>query len=45
MTIVLNHTIVPVGDKQRGARLLAGLLGLEVGVPPGRSSRSGSTTT
>jgi catechol 2,3-dioxygenase-like lactoylglutathione lyase family enzyme len=35
MTIVLNHTIVPVGDKQRGARLLADLLGLEVGAPAG----------
>jgi catechol 2,3-dioxygenase-like lactoylglutathione lyase family enzyme len=35
MTIVLNHTIVPVGDKQRGARLLAGLLGLEVGAAAG----------
>jgi catechol 2,3-dioxygenase-like lactoylglutathione lyase family enzyme len=35
MTIVLNHTIVPVGDRQRGARLLAELLGLEVGAPAG----------
>ena len=35
MTIVLNHTIVPVGDKQRGAELLAGLLGLAVGAPAG----------
>jgi catechol 2,3-dioxygenase-like lactoylglutathione lyase family enzyme len=35
MTIVLNHTIVPVGDKQRGARLLADLLGLPVGSPAG----------
>jgi catechol 2,3-dioxygenase-like lactoylglutathione lyase family enzyme len=35
MTIVLNHTIVPVGDRQRGARLLAGLLGLPVGEPAG----------
>jgi catechol 2,3-dioxygenase-like lactoylglutathione lyase family enzyme len=35
MTIVLNHTIVPVGDKQRGARLLADLLGLEVGAAAG----------
>ncbi|GAB3846845.1 VOC family protein [Dactylosporangium cerinum] len=33
--IVLNHTIVPVGDRHRGARLLAGLLGLEVGAPAG----------
>jgi catechol 2,3-dioxygenase-like lactoylglutathione lyase family enzyme len=35
MTIVLNHTIVPVGDRQRAARLLADLLGLEVGAPAG----------
>lgn len=35
MTIVLNHTIVSVGDKQRGARLLADLLGLEAGSPAG----------
>jgi catechol 2,3-dioxygenase-like lactoylglutathione lyase family enzyme len=35
VTIVLNHTIVPVGDKQRGARLLADLLGLAVGAPAG----------
>jgi catechol 2,3-dioxygenase-like lactoylglutathione lyase family enzyme len=35
MTIVLNHTIVPVGDKQRGAQLLADLLGLPVGSPAG----------
>jgi catechol 2,3-dioxygenase-like lactoylglutathione lyase family enzyme len=33
--IVLNHTIVPVGDRHRGARLLAGLLGLEVGAAAG----------
>ena len=26
MTIVLNHTIVPVADKRRGAELLAALL-------------------
>lgn len=31
MTIVLNHTIVPVGDKDRGARFLADLLGVAVG--------------
>jgi catechol 2,3-dioxygenase-like lactoylglutathione lyase family enzyme len=35
MTIVLNHTIVPVADRQRGARLLADLLGLRVGAPAG----------
>jgi catechol 2,3-dioxygenase-like lactoylglutathione lyase family enzyme len=35
MTIVLNHTIVPVADKHRGARLLADLLGLTVGDPAG----------
>ncbi|WP_326999854.1 VOC family protein [Dactylosporangium sp. NBC_01737] len=35
MTIVLNHTIVPVGDRHRGARLLAGLLGVEAGDPAG----------
>lgn len=35
MSIVLNHTIVPVGDKHRGARFLADLLGLEVGPPAG----------
>jgi catechol 2,3-dioxygenase-like lactoylglutathione lyase family enzyme len=35
MTIVLNHTIVPVGDRHRGARLLAGLLGVPVGDPAG----------
>jgi len=35
MTIVLNHTIVPVGDKARGARFLAELLGLEVGEQAG----------
>ncbi len=35
MTVVLNHTIVPVGDKQRGAELLASLLGVEVGAPAG----------
>lgn len=31
MTIVLNHTIVAVGDKLRGARFLADLLGVDVG--------------
>ena len=35
MTIVLNHTIVAVSDKERGARLLADLLGLAVGRPAG----------
>ena len=29
MSIVLNHTIVPVADKTRGAALLAALLGLQ----------------
>jgi catechol 2,3-dioxygenase-like lactoylglutathione lyase family enzyme len=35
MTVVLNHTIVAVSDKERGARLLAGLLGVEAGEPTG----------
>jgi hypothetical protein len=35
MTIVLNHTVVPVGDRRRGAQLLAGLLGVEAGEPVG----------
>jgi catechol 2,3-dioxygenase-like lactoylglutathione lyase family enzyme len=35
MTIVLNHTVVPVADKDRGARLLAALLGVEAGEPTG----------
>ena len=35
MTVVLNHTIVPVADKERSARLLAGLLDLRVGKPAG----------
>ena len=35
MTIILNHTIVPVGDAQRGAQFLAGLLGLPVSPPAG----------
>jgi catechol 2,3-dioxygenase-like lactoylglutathione lyase family enzyme len=35
MTIRLDHTIVPVTDKHRGARLLADLLGLRIGAPAG----------
>ena len=35
MTVVLNHTIVPVTDKLRGAQVLADLLGVEVGAPAG----------
>jgi catechol 2,3-dioxygenase-like lactoylglutathione lyase family enzyme len=35
MTVILNHTIVPVGDKQRGARFLADLLGIQVGEQAG----------
>jgi catechol 2,3-dioxygenase-like lactoylglutathione lyase family enzyme len=35
MTIVLNHTIVPVSDKARGAQVLAALLGVEVAAPAG----------
>ncbi|HEX3812022.1 MAG TPA: hypothetical protein VHX59_04195 [Mycobacteriales bacterium] len=35
MTIVLNHTIVPVADRRRGAELLAALLGLTAGAPVG----------
>jgi catechol 2,3-dioxygenase-like lactoylglutathione lyase family enzyme len=35
MSIVLNHTIVPVADKQRGAQLLAELLGVETGTQLG----------
>ncbi|CAJ59213.1 MULTISPECIES: VOC family protein [Frankia] len=35
MTVVLNHTIVPVADKERSARLLAALLGVEAGEPAG----------
>jgi hypothetical protein len=27
MTVILNHTIVPVADKHRAARLFADLLG------------------
>lgn len=30
MSIVLNHTIVPVADRRAGARFFAGLLGLRV---------------
>jgi len=35
MTIILNHTIVAVGDKCRGARFLAELLGVEAGAVTG----------
>src|SRR5438552_4065765 len=35
MTIVLNHTIVAVSDKQRGADFLAALLGVEASAPAG----------
>jgi catechol 2,3-dioxygenase-like lactoylglutathione lyase family enzyme len=35
MTIVLDHTIVPVADKHRGARLLAELIGVKPGQPTG----------
>jgi hypothetical protein len=35
MTIVLDHTIVPVADKQRSARLLGELIGAEPGPPAG----------
>jgi catechol 2,3-dioxygenase-like lactoylglutathione lyase family enzyme len=35
MTVILDHTIVPVTDKQRGAQLLAGLLGVPVREPAG----------
>jgi catechol 2,3-dioxygenase-like lactoylglutathione lyase family enzyme len=35
VTIILNHTIVPVGDKHRGAQFLADLLGLTTGAPAG----------
>jgi hypothetical protein len=44
MTAVLNHTIVPVSDKLRGAQVLADLLGLEVGAPSGRSSTTPHST-
>jgi DNA-binding MarR family transcriptional regulator len=33
--IVLNHTIVPIGDKHRGARFLADLLGVALDAPTG----------
>jgi catechol 2,3-dioxygenase-like lactoylglutathione lyase family enzyme len=35
MTIVLDHTIVAVADKQRSARLLADLIGGDPGAPMG----------
>jgi catechol 2,3-dioxygenase-like lactoylglutathione lyase family enzyme len=35
MTIVLNHTIVPVTDRRASARFFADLLGLEVAEPAG----------
>jgi len=35
MSIVLNHTIVPVGDRYRAARFLADLLGVGVAPPAG----------
>ena len=35
MTVVLNHTIVPVADKLRGAQVLADLLGVAVGPQAG----------
>jgi catechol 2,3-dioxygenase-like lactoylglutathione lyase family enzyme len=35
MTVVLNHTIVPVADQERSARLLADLLNVRVGAPAG----------
>ena len=35
MTIILNHTIVAVGDKFRGTRFLADLLGVEAGAQTG----------
>jgi len=35
MSIVLNHTIVPVADKERGAAFLAELLGVAIGAPAG----------
>ena len=35
MTIVLNHTIVPVADKHRGARLFADLLGADTTMESG----------
>jgi catechol 2,3-dioxygenase-like lactoylglutathione lyase family enzyme len=35
MTIVLNHTIVPVADRHAGAAFLAELLGVTVEAPAG----------
>ena len=35
MSVVLNHTVVPVADKRVGARFLADLLGLRVGAEAG----------
>ena len=35
MTVVLNHTIVPVSDKLRGAQVFAALLGVEAGEQTG----------
>ena len=35
MTVVLNHTIVPVADKHAGAAFLADLLGVAAGAPAG----------
>jgi catechol 2,3-dioxygenase-like lactoylglutathione lyase family enzyme len=35
MSVVLNHTIVPVADKSAGARFFADLLGLHIREEPG----------
>jgi catechol 2,3-dioxygenase-like lactoylglutathione lyase family enzyme len=35
MTVILNHTIVPVGDSRRAAGLLADLIGGAVSPPAG----------
>lgn len=35
MTVVLDHTIVPVSDRERGARFLAELLGVSESAPAG----------
>lgn len=35
MTIVLDHTIVPVADKRRSAHLFADLIGATPGIPAG----------
>jgi catechol 2,3-dioxygenase-like lactoylglutathione lyase family enzyme len=35
MTVILNHTIVPVGDARRAAGLLAELIGVTVSPPAG----------